>query len=115
MTLISKRFCYMLMDERAALAARLIARGAAFWTAGGGAVTVAHDGTVLNLSTREAGQVAALLGVRATEETQRLHRGDLPGAAQALLMDDTVPPVDLGPVPEPRPGRGPAAGRLSTA
>lgn len=94
MALIVKRFCYMLMDERASLAARLMALGAAFWAVGGGAVTVAHGGTVLNLSRREAGQVAALLGVRATHETRRLQRAEVPAGVLALLLDDAEQQVE---------------------
>lgn len=71
--LLAKRFIYHLMDDRAALAACLIAAGASFW-ADGGAVVVSRDATVFSLSKREAGQVAALLPLRPTQQPQTLMR-----------------------------------------
>lgn len=87
--MLAKKFQYLMMDELAALAARLIAAGAAFWCERhGGVMTVAHSGTVVTLPKRQAQQVCGLLGVRQTVEVQRLDRAAVHPRVLAMVLED---------------------------
>jgi hypothetical protein len=103
MRFIAKRFTYLLMDERAALAARLLATGASFWCAGGGSMVVARSAMLLTLSKREAGQIASLLSVKPTASVQRLERGALEPKLFSMLLADAGAEIhgDAGPMAAP--------------
>lgn len=102
MHFLAKKFMYLLMDERAALAARLLAAGAPFWAAGGGSMVVARSAMLLTLAKREAGQIGSLLGVRPSAAVQQLGRETVDPRLISMLLADAGAEIHCEQQPEMR-------------
>ncbi|MEJ8837681.1 hypothetical protein [Ramlibacter sp. AN1133] len=90
MVTLATRVKFLMMDERSALAARLIAEGGTFWAAGAGALTVARSGTVLTVGGREAEQVCALLRIDPAHAPQRLAPAGIDPVLRDMLLGGDV-------------------------
>lgn len=83
---LADRFKFMLMDNEAAIAARLVSTGANYWRTPGGGMSVARDGTVIQLGKRQAGQVTSLLSIQPGEAPASLN--SVPAHLSNLLVND---------------------------
>lgn len=82
---LATRFAFLLLEQREQLAVRMIAEGAPYWTAAGGALVVSRAACVLHLSKRETAKVCALLGIQPISTAQFLARDQVPAALGQLL------------------------------
>jgi hypothetical protein len=83
---LADHFKFMLMDNEAAIAARLVSTGANYWRTPGGGMSVARNGTVISLGRRQAGQVSSLLSIHPGEAPASLD--SIPAHLSNLLADD---------------------------
>mgnify|MGYP001198518230 CR=1 FL=1 len=91
---IADRFKVLMLDTESRLGASMIARGGCYWRNGSGGMAVAHDGTCIQLSARQANQIRTVLPIESTPHAARLPRETVKAHLKDLL-DAQVAPASI--------------------